>query len=316
MSGLNGRNRKDYSKYDDMSTESLEELLRLDADLPDGEESDADEILYISEVIAKREREHPTDQCSKADVDAAWETFQTKYLPYVTDGRSLYDFDDDEPSNIKALAPDMPSPSGKKRISMRGRRFLGRMASIAAAIALLIGIMTATANAMGIDLWGVIAQWTKDTFTFVTESNAGDEETPDPDTFEGEYADLQAALDAYGITEKLAPTWIPDDFTLESVFVYEKIADYSTVFWANYKFGKKTISIQINMYQNPPVKKHTTWQRDDIDIKKEEIENCTFYIMQNVEKECAMWGIGPFECSINGDVSLEELIKMIESIFN
>lgn len=315
MSGLNGRNRKDYSKYDDMSTESLEELLRLDADLPDGEESDVDEILYISEVIAKREREHPNDRCSKADVDAAWETFQTKYLPYVTDGRSLYDFDDDEPGNTKALAPDMPSPSGNKRISMRGRRFLGRMASIAAAIALLIGIMTATAYAMGFDLWGVIAQWTKDTFTFVAESNAGDEETTDPGAFKGEYADLQAALDVYGVTEKLAPTWIPDDFTLESVFVCENIANYSTVFWASYKFGEKEISIQINMYEEPPEEQYTAWQRDDIDVKEEEIGNCTFYIMQNAEQECAVWSVGSFECNISGDISRDELIKMLESIF-
>lgn len=114
MSGLNSGDRKDYSKYDKMSTESLEELLRLDAELPDGEGSDIDEILYISEVIAKRDREQPTGRYSKADVDAAWETFQTKYLPYAADGRSLYDFDDDEPGSTKAITPDMPSPSGKK----------------------------------------------------------------------------------------------------------------------------------------------------------------------------------------------------------
>ena len=47
MSALNSENRKDYSKYDEMSTESLEELLRLDAELPDGEGSDIDEIVYI-----------------------------------------------------------------------------------------------------------------------------------------------------------------------------------------------------------------------------------------------------------------------------
>ena len=315
MSGLNGRNRKVYSKYDGMSTESLEELLRLDADLPDGEESDVDEILYISEVIAKREREHPTGRCSKADVDAAWETFQTKYLPYVTDGRSLYDFDDDGPGSTKALAPDTPSPSGNKRIPMRGRRFLSRVASIAAAIALLAGIMTATAYAMGFDLWGVIAQWTKETFAFVTESNAGGEETTDPGAFKGEYADLQAALDVYGVTEKLAPTWIPDDFTLDAVSVRENFVDNSTMFWASYKFEEQELSIHINMYQNPPVKKHTTWQRDDIDVKKEQIGSYTFYIMQNAKRKCAVWSVGSFECNINGDISRDELIKMLESIF-
>lgn len=78
MSGLNSGNRKDYSKYDKMSTESLEELLRLDAELPDGEGSDIDEILYISEVIAKRDREQPTGRYSEADVDAA--SFKLFYI--------------------------------------------------------------------------------------------------------------------------------------------------------------------------------------------------------------------------------------------
>lgn len=65
MSGLDSRNSKDYSKYDRMSTESLEELLRLDAELPDGEGPDIGEILYISKVIAKREKEHPTGRFQK-----------------------------------------------------------------------------------------------------------------------------------------------------------------------------------------------------------------------------------------------------------
>ena len=198
MSGLDGGNSKDYSKYDGMSTESLAELLRLDAELPDGEGADIDEILYISEVIAKREKE-------EADVDAAWETFQTKYLPYATDGRSLYDFDDDELSNTKNTTPDMSSPSGKKRISARDRRFLGRMASVAAAIALLLGIMTATAYAMGYDLWGVIAQWTKDTFTFVP---ASERDGANIQTSDDGFTNLQTALDEYGVTNQLVPTWI------------------------------------------------------------------------------------------------------------
>lgn len=318
MSGLNSENRKDYSKYDNMSTESLEELLRLDAELPDGEGSDIDEILYISEVIAKRDKEQPAGRYSEADADAAWETFQTKYLPYVTDGRSLYDFDDDE--RVDAAADHINSnavPRTKKcRVSSCGRRFLKRVVACAAVFSLVLVAMTVTASAMGIDLWGAIAQWTKETFTFVPASKDSDTENSSTDILEGEYANLQAALDAYGITERLAPTWIPDDFKLELVSVRENIGRYSASFWASYKFGEKEISIQINMYQNPPVKKYTTWQRDDIDVREEEIGNCTFYIMQNAEQECASWDVGPFECNISGDISSDELIKMLESIFS
>lgn len=312
MSGLNSGDRKDYSKYDKMSTESLEELLRLDAELPDGEGSDIDEILYISEVIAKRDREQPTGRYSEADVDAAWETFQTKYLPYATDGRSLYDFDDDEPGSTKAITPDIPSPSGKKRISARGRRRLGRLASIAAAIALLIGIMTVTAYAMGYDLWGVIAQWTKDTFTFVSTSKVNDTEDPSPST-DGEYTDLQAALDAYGVTEQLVPTWFPDGFVLEPAVVNE--LHNQIMFCAHGKSDNKVLTIQISQYDNPSEIDYTSWQKDDVDVTTLSIENCTFYLMPNIKRNSIIWSKGNFECSITGDVSLDELTRMVKSIY-
>ena len=44
---------RDFSKFDEMSTEELNEILRQDSQLPDGEDSDTDAILYIMGVIAK-----------------------------------------------------------------------------------------------------------------------------------------------------------------------------------------------------------------------------------------------------------------------
>lgn len=317
MSGLNSGDRKDYSKYDKMSTESLEELLRLDAELPDGEGSDIDEILYISEVIAKRDREQPTGRYSEADVDAAWETFQTKYLPYAADGRSLYDFDDDEPGSTKAITPDMSSPSGKKRISARGRRRLGRLASIAAAIALLIGLMTVTAYAMGYDLWGVIAQWTKDTFTFVSVSKVNDAEESHTNTTlnDGEYTDLQAALDAYGVTEKLAPTWVPEGFSVESVTVDKTTDPSSTFFQCDYRCNDQWIIIQIILHHDSNSVVYTEWQKSDDNVTEMEYGGCIFYVMKNNEREIAVWSNGPFECYITADVTSNELIDIIKSIY-
>lgn len=318
MSGLDSGNSKDYSKYDGMSTESLEELLRLDAELPNGEGADIDEILYISEVIAKREKEHPTGRYAEADVEAAWETFQTKYLPYVTDGRSLFDFDD-EPNRAGAENPisDISSPSGKRQVSLRGRRRLSRVVSLVAVAAALLGLMTVTAYAMGYDLWEVIAQWTKDTFTFVSVSKVSDTGEPNASTSlnSGEYADLQAALDAYKVTEQLAPKWIPDDFSLELVSVDEGPEGVKAIFCACYKSGEKSIIVQINMHQTPSDASYATWQKDDMDVDTIRISDCTFYTMQNAGRECAIWTNGPFECNINGNVSSAEMQKIIESIF-
>ena len=41
---------RDFSKFDEMSTEELNEILRQDSQLPDGEDSDTDAILYIMEM--------------------------------------------------------------------------------------------------------------------------------------------------------------------------------------------------------------------------------------------------------------------------
>lgn len=317
MSGLDSGNRKDYSKFDRMSTESLEELLRLDAELPDGEGSDIDEILYISEVIAKREEEHPTGRYAEIDVEAAWETFQTKYRPFVTDGRSLYDFDDDEPGSTETAspAPGTSSPSGKNRISTQGRRCLGRVASFAAAIAILLGLMTVTAYAMGYDLWGVIAQWTKETFTFVSVSKINDTGEPSPNTTEEEYVDLQAALDAYGVTEQLAPKWIPDGFSVVEVIVDATSKQSDISFYELCESDDKTIIISVVAHHNQDNATFATWQKNEPDVATYEIGTCTFYIMENEDQLNAVWTQGSYECGISGDVTLDEMYQIINSIF-
>ena len=54
------QNRNDYSQYDSMTTEELEEILRLDAEAPQGQAADGELIFYVMEVLAKREKENST----------------------------------------------------------------------------------------------------------------------------------------------------------------------------------------------------------------------------------------------------------------
>ena len=50
----------DLSQFDVMTTEELEEILRLDAEMPEGQESDTEKILYIMEVLAQRNKQNRT----------------------------------------------------------------------------------------------------------------------------------------------------------------------------------------------------------------------------------------------------------------
>lgn len=79
---------RDFSKFDKMSTEELNEILRQDSQLPDGEDSDTDAILYIMGVIAKRNQELPSSDFG--DVNHAWSSFnKTIVLLQAKDARSL-----------------------------------------------------------------------------------------------------------------------------------------------------------------------------------------------------------------------------------
>ena len=69
------------------------------------------------------------------------------------------------------------------------------------------------------------------------------------------------------------------------------------------------------MHHNQENVSYTTWQKDDMDVDTVIIADCTFYTMQNAGRECAVWTNGPFECNISGDISMDELSQMINSIY-
>lgn len=235
----------------------------------------------------------------------------------MTDGRSLYDFADEEPGHTEKpnAGTDSPSPTGRKRISLRGRRRLSRVVSFAAVIAVLLGLMTATAYAMGYDLWGVTAQWTKDTFTFVSASKGNDSNGPSEDVIinDGEYPDIQAALTAHGVTEQLVPTWVPEGFTVKTVTVDEYSDSSYTAFYARYMCENETLVIQINKYHDNQNVEYSIWQKDAEDARPMEINGHSYYVMTNMGRPLVSWVQGPFECYIVGDLSETELIKMVES---
>ena len=69
---------RDFSRYEAMTTEELEEILRLDAEAPEGAGSDTELILYILEVLASRKN---AKNITGNTAQAAWESFQQNYMP-------------------------------------------------------------------------------------------------------------------------------------------------------------------------------------------------------------------------------------------
>ena len=285
-----------------MSTEELEEILRLDSQLPDDEENDIDAILYILEVIEKRKKENPTGRLS--DVHSAWASFEKNYLPFLEDSKSLYDFEDTDTTVDFTKIPfdKLSRPQGNLRFK--------RFAFVAAALIAIVFTGTITASALGIDLWGAVAKWTKDTFNFSnTIPNEAITDAPNINA-DSNFESMEEALDYFDVTEKLAPTWFPDGYVLDDIKVAE--TPLKTTFTAKYILVNDEILVTIISYSTPITK---TYEKDNEEVVVYTVENIEHFIMTNLDLTKVIWKNETHECSISGSFSSEEAENMINSIY-
>lgn len=123
------------------------------------------------------------------------------------------------------------------------------------------------------------------------------------------------ALDAYGASESLAPTWIPERFELDVVTVDDSLSPALIIFTSKYVCNTQSIIISVNMHQTADDTKYVTWQKDDIDVIPLELKGRTFYMMENNNQQSVVWVDGVFECGIIGEMSRDELTEIIKSIY-
>lgn len=282
--------RRDYSRFDKMSTGILKEILLRDSYLNGQEDMDTDAIVYIMEVIRKREEEDP--EAGTPDVDEAWASFNRNYRPCAGE-MPLY-ADDDEDG---CTAEELPAPSGKS-----GKRKLVRFAAAVAAVCILVFTGTVTAYALGFDLWGRIISWTDETFNLTSDTvrNA-----------EIKTKELKAALKEAGIDEGWAPSYIPDGYEQSELNVHS--IGTADIFVGTYVNAEDNIIVSITNIRNF----EHLGEYAEKDVENPEVyvhKGISFYIMANYEKYLTMWVYQNIEGCISGVNTRDELINIIESI--
>jgi len=286
MPDIQNRGDDRLSRYDAMSTEALQAFLREEASKPAGEESDTKEILYVMEVLAGRRKA----QTGGKDPAEALASFKSNY------------YAENEIPSISENAPAARNRSGC------GHWKRGLVAAIVAISILLIG-NSISANALGFDLFAVIAKWTQETFHFGTAAGGDRHNDPNKDSTEV-FTDLQNALDDYDITLPLVPSYIPEGYVEIDVKIEESPKQRS--FQARYRSGENTIMIRIaNYLDTVPMQIEQT----DSLIEVYSVHGLNFYIFDNYGMLKAAWINESFECYISGPLSLSEIKNMIDSIW-
>ncbi|MDE6259295.1 MAG: DUF4367 domain-containing protein [Oscillospiraceae bacterium] len=308
-------NRHDYKEYAYLRKLPIDKLLDLLAVAPALSDRPEDEAYMsaLEEAISEKENENPTGFFP--DVDQQWNEFVTYYMPSASETEA-------EPENLEHTAsPQTPQPSTNapsKRV-IRFKQMRRTVLVAAAAVACMLAVMV-TAQAAGVDVFGAMARWTEDVFSFgqiVPDSQVSDDpaqktagqETEAPDT---EFASLQEALDAYGMTEVHEPGWLPEGYVLDRLDVLAMDDPFLRSFSVSYTDGKGIISIGIMNYEGEPA---TQVQKVDGSVESMVKDGITFYLIQNTKDWTIAWCTDQYEYYVSSKVGKDILWQVVESMF-
>lgn len=283
MSENQDRGIRDFSQYDTMATEELEEILRFDTDAPEGEDTDVDVMLYVLEVLADRRRNN-VEVTGKTALEA-FEAFKQDYLP--------------EGIHIDS-APE------EKKPMIRPARWL-RGLTAAAAVLAFVFLGAVTANALGFNIWKAVAVWAQETFRLEGEIKA-ESELPEVD-ISREYHSLESAIFDSERVHGIVPTWIPEGYELVELIVDEN--PLQKIYIAYYERGESFLKISVRSYQNSyPEQIEQSGDTEETYVSS----NIIYHIFEDNGQLRAVWVNDSYECYITGDLTTDQLESMIDSI--
>lgn len=284
MPNRENRQDTDFAKFDAMSTEELQQILREDASKPEGEGSDMETLLYVMEVLAKRRKE----QNEGKSPEEALDSFKRKYYK----------------PNDHSFVSERVNLGQNKCIQVWWSRGL-----IAAAVALVLIISSSfTASAMGFDLFEVIAKWTQETFHFAYAGQTNNTGEPNPN-YNNPCESLQAALNRFEYGIAIVPTWLPEDYIEVELKIDE--TPIQRRFYAKYQSGENTIRIRIVDYLNGAP---SQVEQDESLIELYPHNGVNYYIFNNYDQLRVTWVVDSLECVITGPLTVTEIKEIINSI--
>lgn len=270
------------------STAELEELLALEAANLDAAEPNADFIATVLEVMAERESAQDEEL-----TEQAWKDFQEYY--------SLRKQEETESDKAEEAPHDHHRKTEHRQRSSKISRVI-RISMVAAVLTVLLG-----GTVFGWNIFRAVADWTEETFHFLTgqERDARYEE----DVYRKQRVRVNKHTDI-----PVVPNWVPESATANGAPKETGRTDRFSVF-ASYTVENREFTILVTIHDTPPEIYTITYQKN-AEIEEEYLAGgITHYIMGNTETLSAMWINGNVEGCLQGELTLEELRQMIDSIY-
>lgn len=291
MSNVGDKGRADYSKFDKFDIDVLEAILRADFDAPEAERMDIEAVIYISNLLAER-REEQTPDVAEAKAE-----FYKYYYPL---DKSVYDFgDDDEFDDFEPQTENIKDKSQTVNIVPLYKKIWRKFASVAAVLIIFLFGGTVTAYAVGYDPFAAIARWNDEHFWFEKTINVNE---------------VNNVLSDYGDIENLVPKWLPKGYEFEDV----KIVPYpdGQIICSSFVKHQNDIDKHICInYRQGVANIEVHYEKTSEEAIRYEKGGIDHYIIKNTDNITVIWLNNDFECSLIGQISVDEAKKIISSLY-
>ena len=204
------------------------------------------------------------------------------------------------------VGPDFHSTSKK----IPGKRTFRKLFPIAAILVLLVCLMMPTAS--GETIAQEIGRWTLEQFQLTGDDDnyAVIRNRPLAEGESKEYATPQEMLEDFGIDAKILPNWVPE--RLGEPRVWAENSSQGINLFVDYDNGEDYISIYaIEMLP----KNLSDNEKDFQDASSQKIDNIIHHVIVDKSIVKMVWENGDLECHITGNLSLEEMEKVLYSIY-
>lgn len=278
----NDRKERDFSRYDALSTEELSEILRLDSEAPEGNGLDIDTLLYITGVLAERKETTNTGKTAQE----AWSSFQQNYLGS----------EDACPAATEDMKP-----------AKTGKPWIRRMIAAILVVVLLVSVPLSVKALNWEDIRNAVVQWAKETFSFIRGDQRNADGPRAGDT--REFKSFQEALEYANLPSDIVPAWIPEGYDFEKVDVHKTPVQQNYV--ALYVRNGQLFNISVCFFidTDPP-----KMEANKNIIETYIVNGNEYFVVANNERISAMWTQDSYECYITGDLTVDEIKQMINSI--
>jgi len=290
----NTKDAEIQSRYEDYSVEELREALNAIFDSTD-DYSDSD-VEQMDAIMAVLNKKNPLPR--RYTAEESWKHFQENYREELSRLGVRNTGEVMEETQVADADVVRMVPEKEKARPVRHRKLM-RFGLVAAAVIVLFIAAAATASALGYNLFGWVPRWNDEAFSF------GGEEAKPNELFDS--SPIAVALEQLGIHEPLYPTWLPEGFKLKTSVVETDPVLLHEIYYN----GNRTLSITVDSSSSAFT---YVYQKEDTSPLEYYSNNMTFYIVSDVEQHTAIWQTDNYVAYIMGDISLEEMKRIVDSV--